>query len=224
MTVCLGTGFHRAFSTSLPSLCLAPSTSLFSPSISASLSRSIHGRRVWMWIEQQIRSVLIMPVKGGLGEHLSLAPSRNGRSPGSWSPPLLPSRHCHRYQHHQASGCSTPSGPLNSEKSEHRMQFSVVVHSKKPSEIQNFLYLFSFLCHQQSVSIVFWFYFPEFMLLQQCGWKCDVFSVDDVGGFNPSTHRSHRIYFLVYSNDEIVNICLVYWQKVFFFTNQFLKL
>lgn len=63
------------------------------------LSFTFHSwRRVWMWIEQQIRSVLIMPVKGGLGEHLSLAPSRNGRSPGSWSPPLLPSRHCHSYQ------------------------------------------------------------------------------------------------------------------------------
>lgn len=101
MKVCLGTGFHPAFSTSLPSLCLAPLPLSFPP-ISASLSRSIHGRRVWMWIEQQIRSVLIMPVKGGLGEHLSLAPSRNGRSPGSWSPPLLPSRHCHSYRHRQA--------------------------------------------------------------------------------------------------------------------------
>lgn len=70
-----------------PSFLPCPSTSLVPP-ISASLSRSIHGRRVWMWIEQQIRSVLIMPVKGGLGEHLSLAPSRNGPSPGSWSPPL----------------------------------------------------------------------------------------------------------------------------------------
>lgn len=101
MKVCLGTGFYRAFSTSLPSFRPAPLPLPFPP-ISASLSRSIHGRRVWMWIEQQIRSVLIMPVKGGLGEHLSLAPSRNGRSPGSWSPPLLPSRHCHSYRHRQA--------------------------------------------------------------------------------------------------------------------------
>lgn len=64
-----------------------PSTSAFPP-ISASLSRSIHGRRVWMWIELQIRSVLIMPLKRGLWEHLSLALSRNGCFPGSWSPPL----------------------------------------------------------------------------------------------------------------------------------------
>lgn len=122
MKVCLGTGFHHAFSTSLLSFCLAPSTSLIPP-ISASLSRSIHSRRVWMWIEQQIRSVLIMLVKGGLGEHLSLAPSRNGRSLGSWSPPLLPSRHWHSYQQHQASGCSYPSGTLNPENQKPAQRF-----------------------------------------------------------------------------------------------------
>lgn len=132
MKVCLGTGFHRAFSTSLPSFCLAPLPLSFPP-ISASLSRSIHGRRVWMWIEQQIRSVLIMPVKGGLGEHLSLAPSRNGRSPGSWSPPLLPSRHCHSYRHHQAGpslACSSPSGPLNPKDLRPAPSFSVAVSTK----------------------------------------------------------------------------------------------
>lgn len=63
-----------------------PSTSAFPP-VSVCFSRSVRGRRVWMWIELQIRSVLIMPLKRGLWEHLSLALSRNGRFPGSWSPP-----------------------------------------------------------------------------------------------------------------------------------------
>lgn len=112
MKDCLGKGFHRCLFHFTPIFLSCPLyLSHFSP-ISASLSRSIHGRRVWMWIEQQIRSVLIMPVKGGLGEHLSLAPSRNGRSPGSWSPPLLPSRHHHSYQHCQARPAPPFQDPL----------------------------------------------------------------------------------------------------------------
>lgn len=83
-----GNGFHCAFSTSLPFLRLAL-LPLPLPRF-LSLSRSVRGRRVWMWIELQIRSVLIMPLKGGLWEHLSLALSRNGRFPGSWSPPPHP--------------------------------------------------------------------------------------------------------------------------------------
>lgn len=82
-----------------------PSTSAFPP-VSVSLSRSVRGRRVWMWIELQIRSVLIMPLKRGLWEHLSLALSRNGRFPGSWSPPRLTSRHRHSYQHLRTSQSS----------------------------------------------------------------------------------------------------------------------
>lgn len=99
MSVCLGAASHSTFAASPPG---APSCPLYlgpPTQISASLSRSIHGRRVWMWIEQQIRSVLIMPLKRGLWEHLSLALSPNGRFPGSWSPPpplypSLPSWHC----------------------------------------------------------------------------------------------------------------------------------
>lgn len=150
MKVCLGTGFHPSFSTSLPSFLSCPSTSLV-PSISASLSRSIHGRRVWMWIEQQIRSVLIMPMKGGLGEHLSLAPSRNGRSPGSWSPPLLPSRHCHSYQHHQAWPAPPHQDPWTPE-------------HQRPAPSVQFL-------HKSKFQHLPYFFFPYYKVGQDCSFR-----------------------------------------------------
>lgn len=129
MKVCLGNRFPPCLLHLAPIFLSCPSTVLVPP-ISASLSRSIHGRRVWMWIEQQIRSVLIMPVKGGLGEHLSLAPSRNGRSPGSWSPPLLPSRHCHSYQHGQARPAPPHQDPWTLKIREQHPIFSWCVHKK----------------------------------------------------------------------------------------------
>lgn len=117
-----------------------------------------------------------MPVKGGLGEHLSLAPSRNGRSPGSWSPPLLPSRHCHSYQHRQARPapaiktpelCKSETSKPFAHKSYKIKRLSYFFFNRSLTRLA--FYLFSFMLWGDN-SITF--YFPEFTSVQQKGWTC----------------------------------------------------